>query len=306
MSIQLLSNNNYPIGKIIKQELQDANGVQIAVAFVKYSGIKEIDNSLKQCLNNGGNVELIAGLDFKTTDPKSIRYFLDLRKQHHKINFYCFGDKGENKTDIVFHPKIYLFENGQEMTGIVGSTNLTKGGLISNLEVNTIFREKKPLHFSQLQAIYNSIKFTDSVFTPDEEYWARYSDVYRAFSENENQAKKDKKLKEDIKEIQDREQTLPGTVPSLKLLIIQVIKKKLTSNKKFVRLSPEIYTGVEKIVKDEKLPYKMDTLRNTIRGELNHHHSESKSPRNMHLFIRSKDQEGYYALTEKGKNYQGR
>ena len=305
MSIQLLLNSNYPIGKIIKQELQDANSVQIAVAFLKYSGIKEIDNSLKQCLDNSGNVELIAGLDFKTTDPQSIRYFLDLRKQYRKVNFYCFGDKGENKTDVVFHPKIYLFENEQEKTGIVGSTNLTKGGLMSNLEVNTIFREKKPLYFSHLQAIYNSVKFTDSVFAPDEEYWAGYSDVYRAFSKNENQAKKDKELKKDIKEIQDREQTLPGTVPSLKLLIIEVIKKKLTSDKKFVHLS-EIYEGVEKIVKNEELSYTMDTLRNTIRGELNHHEDENNNPRNMHLFIRSKDQKGYYTLTEKGKNYKGR
>ncbi len=305
MSILLLSNSDYPIGKIIKQELQDANSVQIAVAFLKYSGVKEIDSSLKQCLSNGGNVELIAGLDFRTTDPQSIRYFLDLRKQYCEINFYCFGDKGENKTDVVFHPKIYLFENQQERTGIVGSTNLTKGGLMSNFEVNTIFREKKPLHFSKLQAIYNSVKFTDSVFAPDEEYWARYSDVYRAFSKNENQAKKDKELKKDIKEIQDREQTLPGTVPSLKLLIIQVIKKKLANGQKFVHLK-EIYEGVEKIIKNEELSYKMDTLHNTIRGELNHHEDESSLPRNMHLFIRSKDLKGYYTLTEKGKNYQGR
>lgn len=50
----------------------------------------------------------------------------------------------------------------------------------------------------------------------------------------------------------------------------------------------------------------MDTFRNTIRGELNHHEDESKSGINMHLFIRSKKQKGFYALTEKGKNYQGR
>lgn len=30
----------------------------------------------------------------------------------------------------------------------------------------------------------NSVKFTDSVFSPDEEYLAGYSDVYKAFLQN--------------------------------------------------------------------------------------------------------------------------
>ena len=50
----------------------------------------------------------------------------------------------------------------------------------------------------------------------------------------------------------------------------------------------------------------MDTFRNSIRGELNHHEDNSKSPLNMHLFVRSRDQKGHYSLTEAGKNYQGR
>lgn len=306
MAIQLLSNLNYPIGNVINQELQNANNVQIAVAFLKYSGVKVIENSLQQCLKHGGSIELIAGLDFKTTDPQSIHYFVNLTRQYPKAKFYCFGDKGENKTDVVFHPKIYLFENGRETTGIVGSTNLTRGGLISNFEVNTIFKEKKPLYFSQLQAIYNSVKFTDSVFSPDEEYLAGYSDVYRAFLENEYKASRDKGLQKVIKEMQNREEILPGTVPSLKFLIIDVIKKKQASGQEFVSL-PELYDELEKIVEtDKSLNFKMDTFRNTVRGELNHHEDESNSSINMHLFVRSKDKKGFYSLTEKGKNYQGR
>ena len=306
MSIQLLSNLNYPIGNVINQELQNSDSVQIAVAFLKYSGVRVIEGALRQCLDNSGSVELIVGLDFKTTDPKSIHYFVNLKKQYPKTRFYCFGDKGENKTDIVFHPKIYLFEKGREKTSIVGSTNLTRGGLISNFEVNTIFKETKPLYFSQLQAIYNSVKFTDSIFVPDEEYLAGYSDVYRAFLENEDRASKDKELQKVIKEMQSKEETLPGTVPSLKSLIINVIKKKQENGQEFVSLQ-ELYEELEKTVaKNENLHFKMDTFHNTIRGELNRHEDEGKSRTNMHLFVRSKDKKGFYSLTEKGKNYQGR
>jgi len=50
----------------------------------------------------------------------------------------------------------------------------------------------------------------------------------------------------------------------------------------------------------------MDTFRNTIRGELNHHEDESNSSIGMHLFIRSKDKRGFYSLTEGGRSYRGR
>ena len=42
MSIQILSNLNYPVGNIISQELQNADSARIAVAFLKYSGLKVI------------------------------------------------------------------------------------------------------------------------------------------------------------------------------------------------------------------------------------------------------------------------
>lgn len=305
MAIQILSNLNYPIGNIVKQEMQSANNVQIAVAFLKYTGIKVVEKSMRQCLDNGGSLELIAGLDFKTTDSQALQYFINLKKEYPKVNFYCFGDRKENKTNIVFHPKIYLFEKGKETTGIVGSANMTRGGLMTNFEVNTVFKETKPLYFSQLQAIYNSVKFTDSIFVPDEEYLSGYSDIYKAFSQNEERAQKDKGLQNVIKEIQKKEEILPGTVPSLKSLIIDIIRKRQNKGEKFVQLK-NIYEELEKIVKEKNLSYKMDTFKNTVRGEFNKHENNSKHPDNMHLFIRSDEQKGFYSLTEKGQNYKGR
>lgn len=305
MAIQILSNLNYPIGNIISQELQNANSAKIAVAFLKYSGVKVIEKSLDSCLKNNGNIEIIAGLDFKTTDPQSMHYFIQLQKQTSNLKFYCYGDKDENKTDVVFHPKIYLFEKGRATTGIVGSTNLTRGGLLSNFEVNVVIKETKPLYFSQLQAIYNSVKFTDSVFSPDEEYLAGYSDVYKAFLQNEEKATKDKGIQNVVRQINKRAEFLPGTVPSIKSLIIEVIKKEKEQKKDFVSLQT-IYEEVEKIVREKKLNYKMDTFRNSIRGELNKHETNSKHPDNMDLFIRSSEQKGFYSLTDKGKNYEGR
>lgn len=303
--VQIMSNTSYPIGKIINQELEHSDNTQIAVAFLKSSGIKVIEDSLMMSLENGGEFELIVGLDFKTTDPKAMKYFIDLHKQNKKVHFYCYGDKGENKNNIVFHPKIYLFHNQKETVSIVGSTNLTAGGLLSNFEVNTIFSEKKPEYYTQLQAIYNSVKYTDTLFTPDEEYLCQYSDVFKAFEKNEQSAKKDKGIKETIKQIAKKEQTLPGTIPSVNSMIIEFLKQKKAEGVLIVSLS-EIYDYLEKRIQDPifKGRYKLDTFHNTIRGELNKHELNSNFSNSMHLYERV--EKGKYALTKKGNLYEGR
>lgn len=304
-NIQILSNLNLPIGKIINQELFNSKNTQIAVAFLKHSGIKVIEQSLKYSLDSGAKFEIIAGLDFKTTDPKSMLFFIDLKKNYPNLKFYCYGDKKQNRNDIVFHPKIYLFENDKEKTSIVGSTNLTGGGLTSNFEVNTIFNEKKPVYFSQLQAIYNSIKFTDSLFTPDEDYLNGYSDVFKAFETSEEKALKDKGISKVIKEIELKSEKLPGTIPSIKSMIIDFILEKEKIGVYKVAVA-EITENLIERIKNEKLEdnYKLDTFNNSIRGELNHNELNSNTKNGLKLFERI--ERGFYSLTENGKNYKGR
>jgi len=303
--VQIVSNTNYPIGKIINQELQNSLETQIAVAFLKRSGIKTIEESLMMSLEKGGKFELIVGLDFKTTDPNAMKFFIDLRKQYKEAHFYCFGDKGDNKNDIVFHPKIYLFRNSKETVSIVGSTNLTQGGLMTNFEVNTIFNEKQPIYYSQLQAIYNSVKYTDSLFTPDEEYLCQYSDVYKAITTNEEKAKKDEGVKKVIQQMTEKEAKLPGTIPSVNAMIVELLKQKQAEGIDYVSLA-EIYKALDERIQEPIFAgkYKLDTFHNTIRGELNKHHEESDYTTCMHLYKRG--EKGMYALTEKGQNYFGR
>lgn len=83
--VQILSNRDYPIGKIINQELEHSDSTHIAVAFLKSSGIKVIQDSLMMSLEKGAEFELIVGLDFKTTDPMAMKFFIDLHRQNKKV-----------------------------------------------------------------------------------------------------------------------------------------------------------------------------------------------------------------------------
>ncbi len=87
-SVQILSNLNYPISKVINEGLRNSLDTHIAVAFLKYGGVEIIQDALINSLEKGAEFEIIVGLDFKTTDSKSIRFFLDLNKTYKKLKFF--------------------------------------------------------------------------------------------------------------------------------------------------------------------------------------------------------------------------
>ena len=295
-SVQILSNLNYPIGKVINSELGNSIDTKISVAFLKMTGIKYIENALLQSLEKGASFEIIAGLDFKTTDPKAMMYFIQLSKENKNVHIYCYGDRDENKTDIVFHPKIYLFKNAKQMSSVIGSSNMTVGGLESNFEVNSVFIEDKPIVYLQVESIYNFIKYTDSLFVPNEEYVYKYADVFKAFEKNEQSAKKDKEIQKIISEIDRDEKSLPGTIPSINTMIIDFMKSKLN----------EIYEYLEKRIQDPIFTgkFKLDTFRNIVRGELNHNEISADDKHSKKLYKR--ESTGIYSLTDFGKDFKGR
>ncbi|OQX27575.1 MAG: hypothetical protein BWK80_04675 [Desulfobacteraceae bacterium IS3] len=90
-------------------------------------------------------------------------------------------------------------------------------------------------------------------------------------------------------------------------MIIKFIKEKNKQGLEFVSLK-DIYIELENQIKQKNLEgkYKLDTFRNTIRGELNTNEINSGHKNNKKLFIRSKDKNGFYKLSENGINYKGR
>ena len=197
-----------------------------------------------------------------------------------------------------------MFRNAKEVTSIIGSTNLTQGGLMSNFEVNTVFNEVKPIYYTQLQAIYNSVKFTDSLFVPDDEYLQNYSDVFKAFEKNEEKAKVDHGIKEKIEEMTKKETTLPGTIPSMRTMIITFLKEQQSKGVERVFIT-DIYSYLDNRIQDPIFDgrFKLDTFHNSIRGELNHNELEANG-NSMRFYKRVS--KGYYTITPAGEKYNGR
>jgi len=101
--IKILSNTNYPLVDILKSELMESVDVKIAVAFLRKSGLEKIKKSLEYALNaNNAMVEIIVGLDFKTTDVAALMALKEIEKENSNFNFYCFGDRKDNYKELCY------------------------------------------------------------------------------------------------------------------------------------------------------------------------------------------------------------
>ena len=107
-----------------------------AIAFVKRSGIRNIEGSLASFARNH-DVEIIVGIDHRGTSYEGLQSLLKAVSSA--------GPAGKvvvfhNPTFRTFHPKVYLFKSAVAADVVVGSGNLTEGGLFANYEAGIRLR----------------------------------------------------------------------------------------------------------------------------------------------------------------------
>jgi HKD family nuclease len=106
------------IKKIISLSVE----IKITTAFLKYSGL-DIFESISH-----NKVTIICGIDFFITDPSALEYLHD--------KAFCVRIYHELKK--IFHPKCIYIKTKDKEYLIVGSSNITIGGLSNNYEVSVI------------------------------------------------------------------------------------------------------------------------------------------------------------------------
>lgn len=103
--------------------------LDIAVAWVRASGIAYLSDHLRNFLLHGGQLSITVGIDLQNTTREGLQALLDL-EQFGRCKTFVY----HNEAGSVFHPKLYLFRNDEEARLIVGSNNLTESGLYVNVE----------------------------------------------------------------------------------------------------------------------------------------------------------------------------
>lgn len=130
--MQLITNDNGTDHlQTIRKTFRRAANMTVCVAFAKERAVAELEPLLENVLKRGGHVTTFAGTDFYLTEPAALRRLLKLKERHGECECFVFSDGGDT-----FHPKIYMGRQGDAVHYMIGSANLTMGGLASNTEAS--------------------------------------------------------------------------------------------------------------------------------------------------------------------------
>lgn len=200
--------------EVLNQFIPKAKELKFAVAFMKYSGFTLIEEDINKCLRKGGSIEFLVGLDFRTTEPKVLRLLRKLSNEELLLKCYCFSDPSFGDTPI-YHPKLYLLNDGENATIALGSSNLTRGGLKNNVEVNVVITAcLKEEVVSDVYGLYSRLKFQQSRFEPDLEYIDKYEEAYERVQRRNVEALRERGTKEIIRQLKEKEKILPKPIPT--------------------------------------------------------------------------------------------
>ncbi len=115
------------VGALLRDALRDGahDSAWFATAWGKRSGLSRLVSAIEALKARGGRAEAILGVDEDGATIEGLELALALFDAA-----FVFHDPGER----TFHPKLYVVQGAARARAIVGSGNLTAGGLFTNFE----------------------------------------------------------------------------------------------------------------------------------------------------------------------------
>jgi HKD family nuclease len=113
--------------------LRNAGEFALGMALITQRGLDLVADDLRDCLERGGLGRILIGIDMPT-EPAAIKFLWQLQSGFpSQLKLRVF----QSSSRRIFHPKLSLFRSHQgHWSAIVGSANLTNGGLADNYEVS--------------------------------------------------------------------------------------------------------------------------------------------------------------------------
>ena len=128
--------------------------VLISVAFARSEGVSLIKKELENAINNGAEINVFVGVRNGVTSKQALKKLFNCN-----VNLYIV-DTGKN--GLLFHPKIYMVDCEDKSFAVVGSANLTNGGLLSNIEASS-FLELNRNDSNDYKFIQNTLEVFDNL-----------------------------------------------------------------------------------------------------------------------------------------------
>ncbi len=215
MHVQIIDNANHSLASILPIAIEGSAEVKIAVAFVSRRGLETIESAIQTVLGVGGYAEFLVGLDMQTTEPDALQDLYDLSRASSNVSLFCYSKA--NPTGI-YHSKLYLMKtDDDEVTSVVGSSNLTDGGLKKNMEINVVLRGNiLDDAISDAYDIYDRLKFHQNKIEPDDEYLMLYKELKSRGQKLQSGASDDAKLRELRAKFNAKGKSLRSPTPTMR------------------------------------------------------------------------------------------
>ena len=134
----------------LKKSLKECKSFYFSVAFINFSGLQLLLDTLKEVEEKGVKGKIITTTYLNFTEPKALERIQEFENIDMKIFI------ADNK--VGFHTKVYIFENENDYKIIIGSSNLTQSALKSNIEWNVKILSKEDSPFiEQVIKEYNNL-----------------------------------------------------------------------------------------------------------------------------------------------------
>lgn len=192
MYIRVVDNIERKTASLLIPAIATAKDVRLAVAFVSSDGLAQIRPSIQTALTADASIEFLVGMDLRATEPEAIRELYDLCSQTPQATLLCFVPK---EAASLYHPKMYLTRDERTATAIVGSSNLTRRGLLRNIEANVVIQDEVSAEIiSEIYGVYMRLKYHPARVIPDEEFLALFAEMHRREKAHEKRLARDPAL----------------------------------------------------------------------------------------------------------------
>ncbi|MCC3357738.1 DEAD/DEAH box helicase family protein [Bacillus sp. REN16] len=109
-------------------QIEKSSSIFILTSFVMKSGVEVLNESLRRAAERGADIKICTGDYLFVTQPDALKNLIGI---HKNIEVRLWRSNGTS-----FHPKSYIFQNGNEGVLVVGSSNLSRSALTSGIEWN--------------------------------------------------------------------------------------------------------------------------------------------------------------------------
>lgn len=156
--ISSLLDDKYPfnIHLNVIYNLIECEKAEIATGYVYDTGLYLINDMLLNLINRKKEIKIIAGVLGINSNNNLIKY--NENSLRYINNLIDMGVVFKTSPEKLFHGKIYILYGENISCVIIGSSNLSSGGFVNNIETNTImFFSNYSLEFTQYKEYYERI-----------------------------------------------------------------------------------------------------------------------------------------------------